>query len=172
MVTEERSEEAGEARSHAGETAAPAPPPEGPVLEVLQFGSVVTREAVTVNFPGMDAKWYLTARAPDAAGVKRIEAAPYKFKDGDDGGTTLSPNAYALYLAKCEAQITDFCLPKLDEHGHLQGEVRFNHKFPGANKEVYDSFNEATLRFVEGALDQIGGRDTSAAEEYERLKNA
>lgn len=150
----------------------PEPPPEGKVFETFAFGSVVDREVITITFPGMEAKWFVAARAPDAQGAKRIQAAPLKFADTAEGGLELSPNTYAAYLAKCEAQITDFCLPRLNERGECVGETRFDHKFPGANKAVYDSFNEATVRYVEGALDRIGGRDTALAEEFEVTKNA
>lgn len=138
---------------------------------VFAFGSVIAREETTITFPGMEAKWYVTARAPDAQGAKRIEAAPLKFADGD-AGIELSPNTYAAYIAKCESQITDFCLPQLDAAGQLAGEVRYKRSNPQANREVYNSLNEATVRFVEGALDRIAGRETALAEQYEQLKNA
>ncbi len=160
----------------ADKTAAPEGKPEGPaegkVFETFAFGSVVDRDVVTITFPGMEAKWFVAARAPDAQGAKRIQAAPLKFTDSEDGGLELSPNTYAAYIAKCEAQITDFCLPRLNERGECVGEVRFDHKFPSANKTVYDSFNDATMRYVEGALDKIGGRETGLAEEFEAIKNA
>lgn len=153
------------------EQVAPEPPEEAFVA--FQFGSVIRREQVTITFPGMDPKWYVTAQAPDAQGAKRIEAAPLRFSDAPAGDSVeLSPNTYAMYLAKCEGQIVDFCLPQLDEHGSVIGEVRYNHKFPGANKAVYDSLNEAAMNYVEGALDKIAGRDTRLSAEYERVKNA
>jgi len=141
------------------------------VFETFAFGSVVEREVVTIHFPGMDHKWFVAARAPDAQATKRIQAAPLRFGEGEDG-MTLTPNAYAAYIAKCEGQVVDFCLPRLDAAGRSVGEVRYNAQFIGANREVYDSLNEATMRYIEGALDQIAGRETGLAEQFEAAKNA
>jgi hypothetical protein len=160
----------------AQETAAPgAGPQPSAVFETFEFGMVVDREEVTITFPGMDPKWYVRAKAPDAAGTKRIEAAPLRFSDKTDGGggVEAAPNTYALYIAKCEAQITDFCLPEVDDKGHWTGkQQRFDHKYHGANKDVYDKLSPATVTFVEGALDRIAGRETSLARQYDELKNA
>jgi hypothetical protein len=137
----------------------------------FEFGMVVDREQVTVTFPGMDAKWHFVAQAPDAQGTKRIQAAPFRLRDGDNAGDgpELTPNAYAAYLAKCEAQIVDFCWPKLDRNRRLVGEQHFDHKFPGRNREAYNSLGPKTMNFVEGALDRIAGRETTLAEEYDAL---
>lgn len=153
--------------------------------EKFSFGAVLNRREQTVYFPGMDEKYFISATSPDYRGLKRIEAAGIEFVDGgieiDEDGKAYTPNvsfrtrAEDVFMAKCLAQITDFCIAETDEDGNVIGELTYSRKQRGDNKEnkvIYNALTGQAGDYIEGALDYIAGRTTVQREEYEALKNA
>lgn len=164
-----------ESRTHAGE--AVTPEPEESPFKAFTFGAVMTRSEQTITFPGMDPKWFVRAKAPDARGERLIASASLVGTQRDDqpDEAQLRAGTYEVYLAKCEQQITRFVLPSLNEAGEIIGELSFDGENNGRNaknRAVYDALTEQAARYLEGALDKIAGRDTGRAKEYEALKNA
>jgi hypothetical protein len=163
-----------ESRTHAGEQAGETvqPEPEASPFKQFTFGVVLTQQEQTITFPGMEARWYVRAKAPDAAGERKIAGASLVGRQSAEmeEEAELRAGAYEVYLAKCEYQIVDFCLPDLA----TGKEVRFDVGNKGRNannRKVYDHLSPDTANFVEGALDELAGRDTQRAKEYEALKN-
>jgi len=94
-------------------------------------------------------------------------------KDTDDIEVSIGMNPYAAFIAKCECQIVDFCLPCAT--GEATTSKRFEPKNNGRNRsntEVYQGLQRThgVKEAIEGFLDEVAGRDTDSAADFEALK--
>lgn len=152
--------------------------------DFTHFGVVLERKPRKVFIPTLPHKYFFELRAPDAKGLAEIDAARYEFhadgvtidEDGNAVGAEFvgSINAWNHLLAKCYAQITDFCLPYTKDDSEA-GEVRFKAANEGRNshnRNVYESLSPALAHYLEGALDWAAGESGGAREAFEALLNS
>ena len=96
-------------------------------------------------------------------------------------GTTMQASAMMnprkAFVAKCEAQITDFSMKFIEDDGTKGGKVVVRRYDKGSsvadrdNRACYVSWvmSETMRELVEGFLDRLAGRGTDAQEDFEDL---
>ena len=144
--------------------------------------------------------YYIHAKAPDFDGARKIERSQTGIRSGGNGATTgeviFEIDRYGAFVAKCQAQITDFRFPVIEQRGATEIIKTFG--MGRDNKAIYERLAvsqtkvplailaEGAVEFadgekrdavslrdlIEGFLDQMAGIDTASAKDYETLKNA
>lgn len=173
MTDEERAETTAE--DAPGEQQ-PTPP------DFAHFGVVIERRPRKVFIPGLPEKFFFVLRAPNAKGIAEIEAAQYRFEPSgvtmDEEGNAVGAkfagaiDGWGHFLARCYAQVVDFCLPYVNEAGAQAGEVRYKATAQGRNSHneaVYESLSPALADYLLGAMAWVAGESGGAREAFDEL---
>ena len=149
------------------------------------FRISLKREGQFVRFPISEDKYYFRVQAPPIGndmgddGGQTIEIADAKFTEDGDLDREHSTFRFRVkgedFVAKCIAQVTDFCVPLTDEQGNPV-ERTFDAKNRGDNRnnrEVFEFLPDvAECKFrtiLNGAMDFVAGANGQARKDFEEL---
>lgn len=157
--------------------------------DLVMGGADTQRLVIADYFKGADADSFIEAKGTGLKEDQVIEAGTQISIGGGAGGNraarrakgskrggdkvTAIPRPNHAFLAKCRAQITDFCLKAKDPKSGAVVVRRFGK--PAENDEIFTLFmqpgNERMRDLVEGFLDKLAARDTPTQEDFEALGN-
>lgn len=155
--------------------------------DLVMGGAETQRLVIADYFKGADPDSFIEAKGTGLKEDQVIEAGTQISIGGGAGGNraarrankrggdrvTAIPRPNHAFMAKCRAQITDFCLQAKDPKTDEIVARRFGK--PAENDAIYVLFlrpgNERMKDLVEGFLDKMAGRDTPTQEDFEALGN-